>query len=83
MSEYNLTFHEMLNRAFSEGGCFQGNDFKDGVFVRVSDLTGVLSIYEFSDSSFCEVQYGNLLIDRSTTQQKYKQVFTRDEIMRR
>ena len=80
--KYTLSFHEVLNEIFFTNGWYQGENFKDGVFIMVDEI-GLIHIYEFREDTFGVIDCTPLSISAETVNQKYKRVYTQPEIMRK
>ena len=80
-NEYTMTFHDVLGEIFKTKGWYQGEDFANGVFIKV-DNNGFVHVYEFLPHIFGETECGLMTITMGTIQQKYKRVYTQLEIMR-
>ena len=82
MSDYNLNFHEMTDKLFTEGGSYQGNAFKDGVFICLDQYSNI-HLYEYSDGKFGKQDCGTLIVNDRIYNQHYKRVYGQPEIMRK
>jgi hypothetical protein len=82
MNEYNMNFHEVLRAIFTEGGWYQGNGFKCGVFIKL-DRFGIIRVYEYAENKFGEQDCGALTVNDGIYNQHYRRVYTQPEIMRK
>lgn len=80
--KYNLCFIDMMNEIFVTNGWYQGEDFKDGVFIKTDD-SGLVHVYQFSEDKFGEIDCGLLSISSRTLSQRYRRVYTQPDIMRK
>ena len=77
--KYELTFEEVLNDLFKNNNWYQGEDFKDGVFMCIEDE--MLKIKEFSKNQSTAKDLGSM-ITKGMYEQKYRKVTTQPDIMR-
>lgn len=78
---YSLSFTDVLSEIFDTNGWYQGEDFKDGVFIKL-DTIGLIHVYEFNKNVYGETDCNLLAISAGTVNQKYRRVYTQPEIMR-
>lgn len=78
--KYNMTFNEVLSEIFNSKGWYQGEDFKDGVYITVEDSTIVGK--EFP-KNFGSQYTWPLNITYGVTQMRYRRAYTQPEVERK
>lgn len=79
--KYPINFHQVLDEIFQTKGWYQGNNFKDGVFIKLNyDCT--IHVYEFRENHFGEKDLYHLAINDGIYNQHYRRVYTQPDIMR-
>lgn len=78
--KYNMTFNEVLSEIFNTKGWYQGEDFKDGVYITVEDST--IFVKEFP-KNFGSQYTWPLNVTYGLTQMKYRRVHTQPEVERK
>lgn len=82
--KYNMTFDEVLHEIFETKGWYQGEEFKDGVYITVDDYMTIVG-KEFSNyKNLHSWPYSwPLNITYGVTQMKYRRVYTQPEVERK
>lgn len=78
--KYNMTFDEVLHEIFQTKGWYQGEDFKDGVYITIEDSTIVAK--QFPKNLNPQFVWP-LNITYGVTQMKYRRVYTQPEVERK
>lgn len=77
---YDMTFDEVLHEIFQTKGWYQGEEFKDGVYITVEDST--ITAKQFP-KNFGSQYTWPLNITYGVTQMKYRRVYTQPEVERK
>lgn len=77
---YNMTFEEVLHEIFDTKGWYQGEEFKDGVYITIDDNTLVGKQFL---KKLDERYTWPLDITRGVVQMKYRRVYTQPEVERK
>lgn len=80
--KYDLTFDDVLKEIFN-GGWFQGEDFADGVFIKVAEFSGVITTYEFRENQFGCFEIGTTGISKGLLNQKFRRCVAQVDVMRK
>ena len=59
---YNMTFEEVMKEIFETKGAYQGEDFKDGVFIEPDD--DVVYIKEYTKNKTPAMTIGMFYVSR-------------------
>lgn len=79
---YDLSFNDVVADIFTFGGWFQGENFSDGVFIRLDEF-GDIHVYQFLRDRHGEQDYEKLTLNSGVYKQKYRRVSTQSDIMRK
>lgn len=78
---YDLTFANMVEEIFKTYGCYQGEEFNDGVYIQV--LYNGIRVQVFSNNWYGAKDIGNFILTRGAVEMKYRRVYTQSDAMRK
>lgn len=79
--KYDMTFNEVLAEIFKTKGWYQGEEFKDGVYITV-DEDNCIVVKQFP-KHFSAQMIWPLNVTYGVTQMKYRRVYTQPEVERK
>lgn len=78
--KYDMTFDDVLHEIFITQGWYQGEEFRNGVYITVEDSTIIAKQFP---ENFGPQYSWPLSITYGVTKMKYRRVYTQPEIERR
>ena len=84
--EYTLSFKEVLEEIFNTNEkvkyWYQGENFKDGHFLKIDEDNNI-NLYCFDEDSINAKNFGTPILSRGLYTQKYRRVCTQPNVMRK
>lgn len=82
-TEYNLSFNDVIDNLLikKNGSFYQGECFRKGCYISVSEHTNDVRLYEYEDEkSYILKDCGTPVLTSGFVKQKYKEVFTKADL---